>query len=80
MKNKIYKSIAYLFLVGLLSLNITSTLSFQFGGELAKAFNVPLPITCHSSGVFHLGRRYTDCSTCSPVKRHRGEDPGLCTP
>lgn len=76
MKKKIYKGIAYLFLVGLLSLNITSNLDLQLGGEKAEAYSQPIP--CHSSGVFHLFYQYTKCSTCSMAHNHRGEDEGSC--
>lgn len=79
MKKKIVKGVVYLFLAALLSLNVTSTLDFQIGGEKVEA-NINPEIICHSSGVFHLSRRYTDCSTCSPVKRHRGTDEGRCIP
>lgn len=38
-----------------------------------------IPVPCHSSGEFDSKKRYTDCSTCSPVVGYKGiGTEGLC--
>ncbi|MTI88314.1 MAG: hypothetical protein FH748_10130 [Balneolaceae bacterium] len=82
MRKQLFKILAASFLAVILALNLTSTLTFESGGEDAEARSMDLGESpCWGAGLSVLGGEYTRCTTCKVEKGKVGHGPSsTCTP
>lgn len=77
MKKQIFKILAASFLAAILALNLTSTLTFEIGGEDAEARN---SMTCWSQTKFNMTYNTVWCPGCQAQTNYRGESgEGTCS-